>query len=146
MKRTGFSRKTYTPPPAAPLRALTRPVNYGVTDDRANCRPKEEKSKPGKLSPNKAEREWMDWIVAYGCIACRIDGNGIAEPCVHHLIRGGQRMGHLYTLPLCPGHHQDGAGVPGLIARHPYKARFESKYGSEYSLLAALKSEYEAGK
>lgn len=41
MKRTGFARKTYTPPPAAPLRALTRPVNYGVADDRANCRPKE---------------------------------------------------------------------------------------------------------
>lgn len=29
MKRGGFPRKTYTPPPAAPLRALTRPVNYG---------------------------------------------------------------------------------------------------------------------
>lgn len=41
MKRTGFARKTYTPPPAAPLRALTRPVNYGSTDYRANCRPKE---------------------------------------------------------------------------------------------------------
>lgn len=28
MKRTGFACKTYTPPPAAPLRALERPVNY----------------------------------------------------------------------------------------------------------------------
>jgi hypothetical protein len=27
MKRTGFARKPYTPPPAAPLRALERPVN-----------------------------------------------------------------------------------------------------------------------
>lgn len=40
MKRTGFMRRTYTPPPAAPLCALVRPVNYARIDDTARAAPK----------------------------------------------------------------------------------------------------------
>lgn len=104
-------------------------------------RPKGEKAKPGKGTPTKAEREWLDKIVRYGCVACRIDGLPSEPPAVHHILRGGRRMGHLFTLPLCPGHHQDGTGRPGLIARHPFKQRFEAMYGDEWALLARLKSE-----
>jgi hypothetical protein len=44
-------------------------------------------------------------------------------------------------LPLCdPGHHQNGAQL-GLVSRHPYKARFEARYGAEFELLAKLKAE-----
>jgi hypothetical protein len=121
-----------------PSRALHRGNYAGSTTAAA---PKGEKAKPGKRTPTVAEREWMDKIVAYGCVACRMDGRGIVAPCVHHILRGGRRMGHLFTLPLCPGHHQDGTGLPGLIARHPYKARFEQRYGSEESLLARLRAE-----
>lgn len=105
------------------------------------------KAKPGKGAPNKEERAWMDWITARGCVACRKDGtlvvgaDGVYEPerpQVHHIIRGNRRIGHLWTLPLCAGHHQDGHGKPGMVARHPTKARFEAKYGSEFSLLAEL--------
>jgi len=39
------------------------------------------------------------------------------------------------VLPLCAGHHQDGTGAPGLIAVHPYKARFEERYGKQSDLL-----------
>jgi hypothetical protein len=99
--------------------------------------PKGEKAKPGKRAPTKAEREWMDAITAYGCIACRMDGRGFRPAAVHHILRGGQRMGHLFTLPLCdPGHHQGGPE-----SRHPYKARFEAIYGPELKLLERLRAE-----
>ena len=34
-----------------------------------------------------------------------------------------------------PGHHQDGTGYAGLIAVHPWKKRFEQRYGGQYALL-----------
>lgn len=104
--------------------------------------PKGEKAKPGKRAPTKAEREWLDAIVRFGCIACWLDGLGHRTPAVHHILRGGRRMGHLFTLPLCPGHHQDGTGLPGMVARHPYKARFESRYGTELHLLSELRAQF----
>lgn len=125
----------------APLHRLECTPNYGGCT--TGPVPKGEKAKPGKGTPTKAEREWMDRITAYGCIACRLDWIGIVVPCVHHILRGGRRMGHLFTLPLCPGHHQDGYGEPGMVARHPFKARFEQRYGSEDFLLAKLRAEIE---
>lgn len=102
--------------------------------------PKGEPAKPGKRSPTKDERAWMDAIVQYGCIACRKDGRGYVLPAVHHILRGGLRIGHKFTLPLCdPGHHQGGQQM-GLISRHPWKARFEQQYGSEQFLLDELKA------
>jgi hypothetical protein len=83
----------------------------------------------------------MDAIVEHGCVACRADGVAPRATAVHHLIRGGHRIGHLFTLPLCdPGHHQGGAQL-GLVSRHPWKARFEQRYGTELELLAKLKQE-----
>lgn len=50
-------------------------------------------------------------------------------------------MGHLFTIGLCdPGHHQNGQQF-GMISVHPWKARFEAKYGSQLDLLARLKVE-----
>lgn len=148
LRRTGFKKPERPAKVPALLRPLERPVNYASisANDAGPAVAKEVKAKPGKRAPNKSEQDWMNWIVAYGCIACRMDGNGIVDPCVHHIIRGGRRIGHHYTLPLCPGHHQEGTGIPGLIARHPHKARFEAKYGSEHSLLSRLQSEYGASK
>jgi hypothetical protein len=103
--------------------------------------PKGETAKPGKRTPTKKEKAWMDAITRYGCIACRIDGLGFRAAAVHHILRGGQRMGHLFTLPLCdPGHHQNPT-LSGMVARHPTKARFEKKYGTEAQLLKRLRKE-----
>ena len=86
------------------------------------------------------EREWMDRVAEYGCIACRIDGN-YRQAAVHHIVCSGRRMGHLFTIGLCdPGHHQNGQHL-GLISVHPWKARFEARYGSQLDLLARLKTE-----
>ena len=80
----------------------------------------------------------MAAIVAHGCLPCRMEGWGYVAPEVHHITRGGVRMGHLFTLPLCSGHHRDGTGRPGLIARHPWKERFTERYGDEWALLSSL--------
>lgn len=103
-------------------------------------RPKEPKANPGKYKPNLEERAWLDFIVSYGCIACRLDGHGVVPPAVHHMLRGGRRIGHLFSLPLCqPGHHMDGQSR-GMVSRHPWKARFEAKYGTEAELLQTLQA------
>jgi len=100
--------------------------------------PKPVAARPGKRTPTAEERRWMDAITSYGCIACRIDGRGFVPAAVHHILRGGQRIGHLFTLPLCdPGHHQNGQML-GVVSRHPWKTRFEAIYGAELDLLAEL--------
>lgn len=97
------------------------------------------KSRKGKYQPNKEERAWMDAIVAHGCVCCEIDGVPGRPAAVHHILSGGHRMGHLFTLPLCdPGHHQNGAAL-GMVSRHPWKTRFEERYGTELDLLYALR-------
>lgn len=108
------------------------------------AQPKAEAAKPGKRAPTAQERAWMDWIAAQGCICCRMDGLPPRATAVHHILRGGLRLGHRFTLPLCdPGHHQGGQPL-GLISRHPWKARFEARYGTEMELLETLRKEYSA--
>lgn len=144
LRRVAFKPKA---PPMRPAKQWDGPAPsprtpaLRVEDGKARACvpiPKPEKTRPGKRTPTKAEAEWMDAIVSYGCVACRIDGGGIVAPQVHHMLRGGRRIGHLFTLPLCPGHHQDDGS--GLVARHPWKVRFESKYGTEAFLLDVLQA------
>ena len=98
--------------------------------------PKADKARPGKRTPTADERRWLNAIADMGCIACRVDGHFGVPAEIHHIVSGGRRLGHLHSIPLCPGHHRDGAGIPGLVARHPWKARFEAQYGSEEYLLS----------
>ena len=142
IKRSAWPARTsavdHVKPVATPL---TRPVRYAApANDPVMTIAKEVKAKPGKGTANAEERAWMDFIVAYGCIACHMDGHGFTPPAVHHILRGGRRIGHLFTLPLCdPGHHQGGA-PRGMVSRHPWKARFEAKYGTELELLTHLRA------
>ncbi len=134
----GFARPTFQPAPRAPA-TRGRMASMGPAETKPA--PKDEPAKPGKRAPTAAERAWMDAIVAFGCIACRLDGHQPRPTAVHHILRGGQRMGHLHTLGLCdPGHHQGGEPL-GLISRHPYKARFEDRYGTEEDLLRILRAQ-----
>lgn len=131
------TQSTYTPRPREALRVADGKARLSVPVQR----PKGEKARPGKRAPTAEERRWLDAIVAYGCVACRMDGYGVVAPAVHHILRGGVRMGHLFTIPLCdPGHHQSG-GPMGMVSRHPWKARFEAKYGNEDFLLRKIKAE-----
>jgi len=82
------------------------------------------------------ERAWMDAITQLGCIVCLLFENAPGTPgAVHHLLRGGRRIGHLDTICLCdPGHHQN-SPTPAKVSRHPSKAAFEKRYATEDYLL-----------
>ena len=87
-------------------------------------------------NPSAAEKRFHDQLASLGCIACRIDSNHNPMVSIHHIDGRTKPGAHMRVLPLCAGHHQDGYGIPGLIAVHPYKRRFEDRYGSQYELLA----------
>lgn len=92
-------------------------------------------------APTAIESRWLGRIVEYGCIACRIDGHEPRPTVPHHIVDGGRRLGHMFTIPLCdPGHHQGGQAL-GLVSVHPWKARFEARYGTQMELLGRLQSE-----
>lgn len=46
-------------------------------------------------------------MLILGCCACAVLGipNHQQIEC-HHILDGGRRMGHRFTIPLCKGHHQ----------------------------------------
>lgn len=151
MKRSGFALRRIRPERSqdeknawmrkaleACAGAVPRVMDCGTT---TGPRQKEAiKAKPGKGGATVEEKAWMDWIRAYGCIACRLDGAGYVPAVVHHILRGGRRIGHLHTIPLCdPGHHQLDSSS-GKIPRHPFKARFEARYGTEQELLERLQT------
>lgn len=108
--------------------------------------PKGPKAKPGKRTPTKVEKSWMDRITRMGCIACIVDGHPGTPGAVHHLVEGNRRLGHLFSICLCqPGHHMDGK-AKGVVSRHPDKAAFEKKYGTERELLARTQRELKKAK
>lgn len=118
-----------------PLYQLARPCSAAVVSQVAMPVPKAAAVRPGKRAPTVAESAWMDAITEIGCIACLQDGHPDTPGAVHHLLSGGRRMGHLFTICLCdPGHHQNGQQF-GKVSRHPFKTRFEAQYGTELELL-----------
>jgi hypothetical protein len=96
-----------------------------------------EKRMKGK-SRTAEEKRLHDKIAELGCIACRHDGWINHHVSIHHIDGRTKPGAHLKVLPLCAGHHQDGTGTPGLIAVHPWKARFERMYGTQETLLAEV--------
>jgi hypothetical protein len=87
--------------------------------------------------PTADEARFMSAIADLGCVACRHDGWRNPDVSVHHIDGRTKPGAHLLVLPLCAGHHQDGTGTnPTLIAVHPYKTRFEARYGAQLALLA----------
>ena len=89
-------------------------------------------------TPTKAEKALWSRMAACGCVACRKDGWRNLEVSIHHIDGRTKPGAHQKVLPLCAGHHQDGTGLPGLIAVHPWKARFEARYGTQAELLAEV--------
>ena len=88
------------------------------------------------MNPTKSEKEYHDKVASLGCIACRIDGYHNPLVSIHHTAGRTKKGAHMQVLGLCAGHHQDGTGNDkSMIAVHPYKARFQQKYGSQQSLI-----------
>lgn len=76
----------------------------------------------------------MDAIVQLGCIVCREDMGVLSPAEVHHLDGKTVEGAHFRSIPLCYHHHRAGCDTPACTSRHPYKARFEARYGGEESL------------
>jgi hypothetical protein len=129
LKRTGFLRKHRSKEP--------------VTKQSTALKSRGMKGR----APTAAERAVMNAIAGLGCIACAKDG--IVNPWIslHHISGRTAPNAHMLVLPLCAGHHQDGTGIdPSLIAVHPYKARFEARYGTQMELLTECMAKIEWNK
>lgn len=88
-------------------------------------------------TPTKAERElWGALACRIGCIACHLDGQPNFHVSIHHTDGRTKPDAHKKVLPLCAAHHQhDDTDPAGRIGVHPYKARFEAKYGTQAELI-----------
>lgn len=85
-------------------------------------------------TPTAEEDRHMKKVVQLGCICCRLD-MGVFSPAEIHHLRGKTEDGaHFDVIPLCPAHHRYGNDNSLYTSRHPYKARFEQRYGSEQCL------------
>ena len=84
---------------------------------------------------NKQEQKWITAILDYGCCVCK--NGGIFSPAEVHHTEGGSK--HLSAISLCPRHHRGGEDNSLYTSRHPFKARFKVRYGSDEELLAKLR-------
>jgi hypothetical protein len=96
----------------------------------------------------KADRERFRLLQVIGCLPCRIDGRPWVPADVHHLLSGGRRRGHAFTLPCCPHHHR-GLIPPDCRNQREAEERygpslavspkaFQERYGTEEELLETV--------
>ena len=90
-------------------------------------------------TPTKADKALWQALAAYGCIACRKDGTINRHVSIHHIDGRTKPGAHRKVLPLCAEHHQTGGMDAPAI--HPWKARFEQRYGRQEDLLAEMLGE-----
>lgn len=91
------------------------------------------------ITATKAHLRRFMKLVDLGCICCKKAFSGYRAPDIHHILRGGRRIGHHATLPLCPNHHRwpsDGSVVGPSLADG--SKVFEAKWGSQQALLAEV--------
>jgi hypothetical protein len=85
------------------------------------------------MTPTSSERLYWDRLASeIGCIACRIDGRINHHVSIHHIDGRTKPGAHSNVLPLCAEHHQTGGEDAPSI--HPWKRRFEAKYGTQSDL------------
>ena len=82
---------------------------------------------------SKEIKELWSRMADYGCVACRKDGVYNNYVSIHHIDGRTKKGAHRRVLPLCSGHHQTGCEDAPSI--HPWKAKFEQKYGKQMDLL-----------
>lgn len=94
-------------------------------------------------APTKYEQTRIDALRKLGCSACAVLGVPNLEHLeLHHILDGGIRMGHYFTVFLCIGHHQGRWTSEQLEWIEPKyrfaisdgRKRFNAVYGTERSL------------
>jgi hypothetical protein len=84
---------------------------------------------------NKTDKDRYDKLVQIGCIVCRNKMGVYSIPEIHH-INGRTGNGNQETIGLCTKHHREGSDNEHWTSRHPWRKRFEARYGTEAELLA----------
>jgi hypothetical protein len=98
-------------------------------------------------APTQSEAQRFAEFHDIGCVVCRLLGRPTFAFDIHHIVEGGRRRGHLFTIPLHPWFHR---GLPPddmsietaridmgpSMALHP--EAFFQKWESEYWLLNAV--------
>jgi hypothetical protein len=132
MKRTEIKR-------SSPIQRKQKPVvrKDRTTEPRKQAPAKRSTMKTRERTRTPAEVELHDKLAALGCIACMKDGRFNDYVSIHH-VDGRTKPGcHLLVLPLCAPHHQrDDTDPLKRIAVHPWKTRFEKRYGAQLDLVA----------
>ena len=100
----------------------------------------------------RSEKARINLMLHIGCMACKtertlVDGVAWASvrPEVHHLIEGSRRLGHRYTIPLCPGHHRgewteeqrdywEALKITNRPSIAEGRKSFYARYGSEHAM------------
>lgn len=85
--------------------------------------------------PTAQEKRWLDDVASLGCIVCRREGKGHTPAEIHHIDGKTKAGAHFHVIPLCYFHHRQGSDTELFTSRHPYKARFEERYGPELELM-----------
>ncbi|MHB8915788.1 MAG: Ref family recombination enhancement nuclease [Thiobacillus sp.] len=84
-------------------------------------------------NPTRANKYyWSQLVSEVGCIACRVNGIFNTHVSIHHIDGRTKPGAHDNVLPLCHAHHQGGCEADPSI--HPWKKRFEDRYGSQEAL------------
>ncbi|MCR4299886.1 MAG: Ref family protein [Gallionella sp.] len=83
----------------------------------------------------KAEHDLQSAMRELGCIVCRLDLGLHSPASIHHILRGGRKIGEYDVLPLCRLHHQGGCNGHRYTSRHPWRKVFILRYGTEEYLL-----------
>lgn len=82
----------------------------------------------GKSKPaTKAERERFQKLYEHGCQPCKDWTQMFVPTQIHHIVEG-YRLGHEYTLPWCPYHHE------GHIPENKTREEMERLKGPSYAL------------
>lgn len=139
MKRSSIQRKT--PMSRVPVAKLGI---IGAAARKAPAKKAAMKSKQRAVAP--AEKLLWDRLAALGCVACLKDGQFNPHVSIHHVAGRTAPGCHLLVLPLCAEHHMhDDTDHAGRTGVHPYKARFEARYGSQADLMLYCAAMLEAG-
>lgn len=83
----------------------------------------------------RLEREFQRDVRDLGCIVCLVHLHLRSDCDIHHILRGGRRIGEMDVLGLCPSHHRSELNNAAIVSRHHWKAEFERRYGTEAWLL-----------
>lgn len=92
--------------------------------------------KSGLPKPTCAESDRMERMKSeIGCICCRLLRLESKTPLeIHHLLIGGKRAGHWFTICLCWMHHQ-GRSISGLWTSIAQGSRaFTKMHGTQWDL------------